>query len=559
MNTPLSSKISTFKENVSSIQLPKKFTFPFYYQPHELAVLATKDLQDFLTQSEHWNRYFGLKEETFHTGKMFGVLVVETADGRLGYLSAFSGKLDNGNHYDKFVPPVFDMLTKDSFFLKEEEIINKINAQIEKLETSEYYLIAQETLKDYKASSHKAIEQHREEMRQAKKLRKQKRIQSKAEDTAEKHQDIVNTLAKESVELKFVLKDITNQWTTRIDEQAYICSAHKQEIDLLKAERKRLSSALQAKLFTKYQFLNQNGEVKNLQEIFSAFDVVPPAGSGECAAPKLLHYAYKHQLKPIALAEFWWGKSPKSAIRKHGQYYPACRGKCEPILGHMLLGLTVDDNPMLTNLGEHLPLKKVYEDDEIIVVNKPAELLSVPGKTIKDSVYTRIQAEYPNATGPLIIHRLDMSTSGILVLAKTKQAHKHIQQQFIHKHIQKRYIALLDGNVEGESGLIELPLRVDLEDRPRQLVCFEHGKPAKTKWKVLSREAGKTRIQFFPITGRTHQLRVHAAHPKGLNTAITGDDLYGTLANRLHLHAEFIEFIHPKTNKTVCFRVEAEF
>lgn len=278
MNTPLSTKVSRFKENVSAIQFPEKFTFPFYYQPHELAVLATKDLQDFLTQSEHWNRYFGLNEKAFHSGKMFGVLVVETADGSLGYLSAFSGKLDNGNHYDKFVPPVFDMLTKDSFFLKEEEIINRINAQIEKLETSEYYLNAQEKLKDHKANAHRAIEEHRENMRQAKKLRKQKRVQSKAEDTAVEHQNVLNSLAKESVELKFVLKDITNQWHVLITEQEHICTAHKQEIDLLRAERKRLSSALQAKLFTKYQFLNQKGEVKNLQEIFTVFNVVPPAG-----------------------------------------------------------------------------------------------------------------------------------------------------------------------------------------------------------------------------------------------------------------------------------------
>lgn len=552
-------KVSLFKADISSIRQPDKFTFPFYYQPHELAILASEDLQNFLTNEDHWNSYFGLNEKDYNTGKMFGVLVVETVDGQMGYLSAFSGKLDGGNHYSQFVPPVFDMLTKESFFLKEEEIINKINDKIDELEASEYYLIAQNNVKNSVEKSCIEIERQREKMRQAKKARKEKRIQSKTKNTTLKHQEVVEKLAKESVELKFILKDITSRWNNHIEEQKSILLAYKQEIDLLKQERKRLSSALQAKLFTMYQFLNQNNEIKNLQEIFIDFDVVPPAGSGECAAPKLLHYAYKNKLKPIALAEFWWGKSPKSAIRKHGNYYPACRGKCEPILGHMLKGLDVDDNPMLINPGEHLPLKTIFEDEDIIIVNKPAELLSVPGKTIKDSVYTRIQALYPKATGPIIIHRLDMSTSGILVLAKNKQAHKHIQQQFIHKHIQKRYIALLDGEIQGESGLIELPLRVDLDDRPRQLVCFEHGKPARTKWQVLKKENGKTRIQFFPITGRTHQLRVHAAHPKGLNTPITGDDLYGTLANRLHLHAEYIEFIHPKTNKTVCFQVNPEF
>lgn len=552
-------KISRFKEDVSSIQLPNTFTFPFYYQPNELAVIAAKELQDYLTENKHWNSYFGLNVPDFNTGKMFGVLVVKDGDGKLGYLSAFSGKLDNSNHHDKFVPPVFDMLKKDGFFLKEEDVINKINAIIAKLEASQYYKDALDQLKSYQTQSTKAIEKHRTLMIEARKTRKQKRIQSEKENTPEVHEGLMQELAKESVGLKYQLKTITKEWNTLIEEQETICQKHKKEIDLLKAERKHLSSTLQAKLFASYQFLNQNGEVKDLQEIFTAYDVVPPAGSGECAAPKLLHYAYKNGLKPIALAEFWWGKSPKSAIRKHTQYYPACRGKCEPILSHMLIGLDVDENPMLINPGENLVLETIYEDEDIVVVNKPSDLLSVPGKTIKDSVYTRIKNQYPEATGPLIIHRLDMSTSGILILAKTKEAHKFIQYQFIRKYIQKRYIALLDGEFEGDSGYIELPLRVDLDDRPRQLVCFEHGKPAKTKWEVLSRKNGKTRIQFYPITGRTHQLRIHAAHPKGLNTPIVGDDLYGTKTNRLHLHAEYIEFKHPRTNEMVSFQVDPAF
>lgn len=552
-------KISRFKEDVSSVQLPNTFTFPFYYQPNELAVIASKELQDYLTENKHWNSYFGLNVPDFNTGKMFGVLVVKDADGKLGYLSAFSGKLDDSNHHDRFVPPVFDMLKKDGFFLKEEEVINQINAIIAKLEASQDYKNALDKLKGYQTQSTKAIEEHRSLMIEARKARKQKRIQSEKENSPEVHEGLMQELAKESVGLKYQLKTMTKEWNTLIEEQETICQKHKKEIDLLKAERKHLSSTLQAKLFASYQFLNQKGEVKNLQEIFTAYDVVPPAGSGECAAPKLLHYAYKNGLKPIALAEFWWGKSPKSAIRKHTQYYPACRGKCEPILSHMLIGLDVDENPMLTNPGEHLVLETIYEDEDIVVVNKPSDLLSVPGKTIKDSVYTRIKNQYPEATGPLIIHRLDMSTSGILILAKTKEAHKFIQYQFIRKYIQKRYIALLDGEFEGESGYIELPLRVDLDDRPRQLVCFEHGKPAKTKWEVLSRENGKTLIQFYPITGRTHQLRIHAAHPKGLNTPIVGDDLYGTKTNRLHLHAEYIEFKHPRTKEMVSFQVDPAF
>ena len=556
MNAPSATKISTFPQDVSTLKYPEKFTFPFLYQPHPLAVEAAEDLQAYLTNNPHWNAYFNTESDA---GKMFGVLVVEDVNGTLGYLSAFSGKLDGGNHHDKFVPPVFDMLKKEGFFLKEEVFINAINADILKLETADDFLQSVQTLKDNTEQAKQEIESHRETMRLAKQVRKQKRNQSKLENNAEEHKKVVEALAKESVHLKYGLKLLTEQWDKVVTQSQETVDTFNAKIDALKTERKQRSSALQARIFQSYRFLNGHGDYKNLQDIFSDFDVVPPAGSGECAAPKLLHYAYSHQLKPIALAEFWWGKSPKSAIRKHGNYYPACRGKCEPILGHMLNGLDVDENPMLINQGEHLPLNKVYEDDDIIIVNKPSELLSVPGKTIKDSVFTRIQSEYPEATGPLIIHRLDMSTSGILVLAKNKEAHKYIQYQFIHKHIQKRYIALLDGTVNGDSGLIDLPLRVDLNDRPRQLVCFEHGKPARTKWQVLERKDGKTRIQFFPITGRTHQLRMHAAHPKGLNTPIVGDDLYGVRTNRLHLHAEYIEFRHPRTKDMVSFQVDPEF
>ena len=287
--------------------------------------------------------------------------------------------------------------------------------------------------------------------------------------------------------------------------------------------------------------------------------VKPPAGAGECAAPKLLQYAFANDLKPITLAEFWWGISPKSAIRKHKNYYPACQSRCKPILTHMLKGIAMDDNLLLENLSEKQELKIIFEDDTIVIINKPAEFLSVPGKEIRDSVYTRIKAKYPNATGPLIVHRLDMSTSGILVLTKTKEAHKILQSQFIKRTVKKRYVALLDGELHTEKGNIHLPLRVDLDDRPKQLVDFTYGKNAETNWEIIRRENSKTRVYFYPITGRTHQLRVHAAHKDGLNTPIFGDDLYGKKENRLHLHAEFIEFIHPSTNQKISFRVEADF
>ena len=244
---------------------------------------------------------------------------------------------------------------------------------------------------------------------------------------------------------------------------------------------------------------------------------------------------------------------------KHGHFYPSCRSKCEPILGHMLQGLDVDENPMLKNSAYGQTIDIVYEDEFMAVINKPTEFLSVPGKNVRDCVFSRMRLRYPEADGPLIVHRLDMSTSGLMLIAKTKDVHKALQLQFIKRKIRKRYVALLDGLLPEKEGIIDLPLRVDLDNRPMQLVCYEHGKSARTIWKTVREEEGKTRIHFFPVTGRTHQLRMHAAHKNGLNTPIVGDDLYGIKSNRLHLHAEKITFIHPDSQEEMTFQVPAEF
>ena len=259
------------------------------------------------------------------------------------------------------------------------------------------------------------------------------------------------------------------------------------------------------------------------------------------------------------MAEFYWGISPTAEVRKHGQFYSSCRSRCEPILGHMMQGLNVEPNPIELAGVFKGKLDIIYEDHFLLVLNKPHEFLSVPGKTIKDSVLTRMQTYLPNATGPLLLHRLDMSTSGLLLVAKNERTHKKLQKQFIERKVKKRYVALLDGTLETKEGEIDLPLRVDLNNRPRQLVCYEHGKKATTKYKVVAIEANKTRIHFYPISGRTHQLRVHAAHYKGLNTPIVGDDLYGTVSNRLHLHAETLSFEHPVKKEWVSFSCEAPF
>ncbi|MFW5446977.1 MAG: RluA family pseudouridine synthase, partial [Methylophagaceae bacterium] len=312
--------------------------------------------------------------------------------------------------------------------------------------------------------------------------------------------------------------------------------------------------------FDNYQFLNKHGVEKSLRELFrDTAQQTPPAGAGECAAPKLLQYAFTHNLKPLALAEFWWGASPKSEIRQHLNFYAACLGKCQPILTHMLKGMQIDENPLLTNPAEGQKIEIIYQDDVMAVINKPAEFLSVPGKNIEDSVYLRMKQYFPSAKGPLIVHRLDMSTSGLMVIALSKEAHKTIQKQFINRTVNKRYVALLDGLLADEEGTVDLPLRVDLDDRPRQLVCYDYGKPAETHWKLIEQKKGKSKIYFYPKTGRTHQLRVHSAHIKGLNMPIVGDDLYGKKANRLHLHAESLEFTHPITKEVMTFQVDAEF
>jgi tRNA pseudouridine32 synthase/23S rRNA pseudouridine746 synthase len=551
-----------FDEDVSAISIPDKFTFPFYYDPHPLAIKAAEELQDYLKTQTDFKHNFGINqnEEGLEIGKMFGVLVVQTESNKLGYLAAFSGKLAGHNDHDYFVPPIFNMLTADSFYLKEEQEINLINEELQEREENSTYKHLKSEFLQAKEQSERVISELRETMRIRKKERKLKRQEAKSSMSTEEYNLLLEKLSNESIKSKFDLRDLTQKWDQKLSAIDDELTKYENPINQLREKRAKKSAELQQKLFDHYIFLNQYGEEKSLSPIFeNTATQKPPAGSGECAAPKLLQYAFKHNLKPIAMAEFWWGASPSSEIRKHQHYYPACLGKCKPILGHMLKGIEMDENPMLQNPGINRPLEFVFEDDYIIIVNKPAEVLSVPGINIDDSVYTRIKEAYPNSTGPLLVHRLDMSTSGLLVIAKDIDSHKFIQRQFIKRTIEKRYTALLDGYIKSDEGIIDLPLILDVDDRPRQMVSFENGKSSRTKWEVVERRKGYTRINFYPVTGRTHQLRVHASHPKGLNTPIIGDDLYGKKADRLHLHAAFISFIHPKTRETVTFEVEAPF
>lgn len=549
------------KADVSGVELPTRFTFPFSYDPHPLSIIAAQELQHYLSTQTDFDHNFGLGDQTAGAiGKMFGVLVVRTQEGQLGYLAACSGKLAGSNRHRFFVPPVFDMLDPDGFFLAEEEQINRLNREIELLEHDP-------TIGLLKMEVEQIAELNREELAKMRQLHKANKAERRI--VRQEQQKALSTDAYQWLEEDLIKQSYRDQHEYAVlRDKCKMRLAHVQEklderlgvISDKKNLRKAKSAALQNRLFDEYQFLNARGERRSLLSIFEeAIHMLPPAGAGECAAPKLLQYAYQHQLQPVCMAEFWWGASPASEVRKHGYFYPSCRGKCEPILGHMLQGLEVDPNPMLENSALEIDFEIIFEDEDLIVINKPAELLSVPGIHVQDSVQTRILARYPDITGPLIIHRLDMSTSGILVLAKHKEAHRIVQDQFIKHQVYKRYSALLDGVIQENEGTIDLPLRVDLDDRPRQVVCTKYGKPAQTLYRVVGIEGGRTRIHFFPKTGRTHQLRVHAAHRLGLNTPIVGDDLYGKRSNRLHLHAGALRFIHPRTGQEISFEIKDPF
>ena len=607
--------IHFFKKPVSHLALPEKFTYPFHYTPHPLCVLAAEEVKEYIASRKEW-------QEELAFGKMFGVLIVQTDNGitnneenQIGYLAAFSGNLDGKNLHPYFVPPVYDLLQPEGFFKIEEEQISAINIRIRELENSSSYLDSKEKWKIETEQAKAVLNQAKAELKMAKEAREIRR-QSSPELSEEEQASLI----RESQYQKAEYKRLEKKWKKRLEELETEVRHFDIEIERLKTERKERSAALQRKLFEQFRMLNAQGEVKDLYTIFEqTVQKVPPAGAGECALPKLLQYAYLHQLKPLAMAEFWWGDSPKNEIRHHGYYYPSCKGKCEPILQHMLQGLEVDENSLLNPVHEEEELEIVFEDEWLLVVNKPAGMLSVPGKAEdRDSVYHRLKKKYPEATGPMIVHRLDMATSGLLLVAKTKEVHQDLQAQFANRSIKKRYVAVLDGAIikteketkpiaekailiakntvstkktakaerTGSTGRIELPLCLNPLDRPRQMVSSEHGKEAITEYQIISEseritsesentfnesnridesersinESRKyTRIIFYPLTGRTHQLRVHAAHPEGLGCPILGDELYGKKADRLYLHAEYIEFRHPIYGDILCIQKEADF
>jgi tRNA pseudouridine32 synthase/23S rRNA pseudouridine746 synthase len=527
------------------------------YQPDAVGRAAAEDLMQRLGRDTRWRDYFGSPEASGERpGKMFGVLVVLTPSGKRGYLAAFSGKAIGSNHHPGFVPPVYDLLDDAGFYRREEQRTNAMTRELEQLQNDGSLDHARQELQAVERRAADELRQLRTQHKEAKRHRHQLRKQlgstiTEAQESELRAQSIAQSYGEKK--LKAFGKELIFQKKKILDE--YLAS-----VDNLRQRRMEQSARLQRRIFSHYTFLNAAGESRTALDIFQDTALGhPPAGAGDCCAPKLFQYAFGHGLQPVTLAEFWYGAAPPSSLRRHGRYYPACRGKCEPILGHMLAGSPVADNPLLVNPAEGKRLTTVYEDDHLLVVSKPADFLSVPGRHIQDSVQSRLGERLNGASGPLLVHRLDMSTSGLLLVAKEKGVHQKLQRQFLRRTVTKRYVAILDGVPTTSEGVIDLPLRGDYCDRPRQRVCLEQGKPSLTRWKLVGSSGGRALLHLWPQTGRTHQLRVHCAHSRGLGIPIRGDDLYGQSADRLYLHAEALSFRHPVSRRHLTLTDAAPF
>lgn len=554
---------------LSGIDFPERMNNPLDYQPHPLCIAVCKELQTYLSEREDWR-------EEIDKGKMFGVLIVENAQPasgapEIGYLAAYSGQIGGRSDWDDFVPAVFDYLQPDGYFKTHEAEISGINQSIRKLEANTHMKEAKGLILQLQEERKHTIAAYQEKIKKAKAKRDARREAGSL--NPEEEAEMVKESQFMKAELRRLKKSLSEKTSLETEYEAY-----QADILSLKQLRKTLSDALQQWLFSQFRMQNHEGESKDLLKIFrdaalrdypqatiatsriAALKMVPPAGSGECCEPKLLQYAYSLGYKPLQMAMFWWGESPKEEIRHHLHFYPACNGKCKPILQWMLPASTFE--PAAVDLSLYNKVETLYEDREIAVIHKPEGLLSVPGKdAAQPSVYALMRSKYPEATGPLIVHRLDMSTSGVMMIAKTEFAYHRLQKAFLNHQIQKKYVAIISGKVIPEKGIISLPLMPDYLDRPRQIVDHEQGKEAITEYEVLEPvDDSHLRIALYPKTGRTHQLRVHCAHQEGLKAPILGDPLYGNeKAARLHLHAEEITFEHPLTGKKMTITRKADF
>ena len=548
----------------TDIQPPHQFTFPFCYEPHPLCRLAAAEVEHHIVESGVW------QGET-SCGKMFGVLVVreerrvkseesDGSEGALGFIAAYSGLLAGRNDWAYFVPPVFDAQQPDGHFKVTERSISDINKEIDGIRRSADYQSAKKREEELRQSADEQITAMKQHIASAKAERDRRRSDAQA-GLVHISEAEAAAMTRESQTLKADLRRLKQRLDMELSAAHALTFQYDERIAALRQRRRSMSDELQRWLFMQYRMLNARGEERNLIDIFSTTTHgIPPAGAGDCCAPKLLQYAYSHGLQPVCMAEFWWGESPRQEIRHHLSYYPACRSKCLPILTHMLQGLDVEPNPLTATASEEL--KIVYEDDAICVVDKPAGMLSVPGKDNVESVESIMRQRWHQYDGnPIMVHRLDRDTSGLMVVARTLEAYHSLQQQFACRTAAKRYEAVLDGVPALQQGTISLPLMPDITDRPRQRVDMEHGKPSVTTYRVVSTQNHRTLVWLFPHTGRTHQLRVHCAHPLGLATPILGDPLYGrgTAAPRMYLNAAELEITHPVTGRRMQWESESAF
>lgn len=529
-------KFHTFVGGVGDIAIPERFNNPFSYRPHPLCMRAADEVRRVVEE----NPYF---RDEVANGKMFGVLLVKSPGGEYGFLAAFSGLLCGENEHAFFVPPVFDFLSLDGYFKCEERNISNINKMIAEISSSADYKEACDELAHKIEERDAMLGNEREAMRVAKEQRAA--LRQAGGLTAEETERLLNASRFEKAEYK----RHTKYWDAIIATYKEVVDHFESRITDLKRERKERSAALQQWLFDNFVFRNIDGEVASLSHIFSnTKQGVPPAGAGECAAPKLLQYAFLNGMRPIAMAEFWMGESPIGEVRRDGCFYGSCTSKCKPILGFMLRGMDVEESVLEQRMSD-TDIEVLYDDDYLCVVNKPSGMLSVPGVVGGVSLEEHLQSKHGRDAYIRVVHRLDMFTSGLLVVAKSSEVYIALQRQFADREVSKRYSALLDGVIDCNEGEISLPLSADYENRPRQRVDKISGKSAITKYRVVSELTYKgrrcTHVHFFPLTGRTHQLRMHAAHSEGLNCPIVGDELYGVPDERLMLHAEYICFKHP--------------
>lgn len=546
-------KFHLFDGDIDNIVLPERFNNPFSYEPHPLCVMAAKEVRRVVLRKFQWN-------SEAECGKMFGVLVVRDTSGQIGFLAAFSGLLSGRNEHDYFVPPVFDFLAPDGYFKREEGEISSISNEILRVKSSEEYLSAFSALERVERERDEALAAERKAMRAGKAARGRRR--SLGNLSPEEELQLLN----ESRFAKAEYKRNVKRWDEKCTAFKAAVAVYEEKIAAMRAERKRRSGALQQWLFDNFIFLDSEGERRSLSQIFADTPQgLPPAGAGECAAPKLLQYAFENGLTPLAMAEFWIGESLVGEVRHDGCFYSSCISKCRPILSFMLGKMDVEPSSQEVSSACADYIKIIYEDDFMLVVNKPSGMLSVPGRVGGTSVEVHLQIAYIHRDCFIhVVHRLDMATSGLLIVAKGLNIFSALQREFAARRVHKRYVALLDGVIASQKGEISLPLSADYENRPRQKVNFsKSGKEALTRYKVLGTVEydGRlcTRIEFFPITGRTHQLRVHAAHSAGLNTPIVGDELYGSRDKRLMLHADRIEFTHPVTGEVIALECPADF